>query len=147
MLTYDGMRMRVGATSDAELESIIARGRTARRDLRGAEVDSRSIRGLIRAKFPRIPRRVSGYNLDELLPENGFHVARALVGSESTCVLVLEAKTKLGAQPAGARAARASAIPTRVRSRRRRARAFSRSSRSAWKDSTTCSCAISDSRR
>src|SRR6202030_2099699 len=40
-------------------------------------------------------RRVSGYNLDELLPENGFHVARALVGSEGTCVTVLEAKVKL----------------------------------------------------
>src|SRR6202030_58777 len=35
---------------------------------------------LIRARFPQIPRRVSGYNLDELLPEHGFHVARALVG-------------------------------------------------------------------
>ena len=37
---------------------------------------------LVRARYPKIPRRVSGYNLDELLPENGFHVARALVGSE-----------------------------------------------------------------
>ncbi len=47
--------------------------------------------GLIREKFPRIPRRVSGYNLDavSLLPENGFHVARALVGSEGTCVTVV----------------------------------------------------------
>ncbi len=42
---------------------------------------------------------MSGYNLDELLPENGFHVARSLVGSESTCVLVLEAKTKLVYSP------------------------------------------------
>ena len=47
---------------------------------------------LIRAKYPKIPRRVSGYNLDALLPENGFNVAQALVGSESTCVVVLEAK-------------------------------------------------------
>src|SRR5207244_13105048 len=50
---------------------------------------------LIRAKFPRIPRRVSGYNLDELLPERGFNVARALVGTEGTCVVVLEAKLSL----------------------------------------------------
>ena len=49
----------------------------------------------IRERFPRIPRRVSGYNLDELLPENGFHVARALVGTEGTCAIVLEAKLKL----------------------------------------------------
>jgi Fe-S oxidoreductase len=42
-----------------------------------------------------VPRRVSGYNLDELLPERGFNVARALVGTESTCVTVLRAKFKL----------------------------------------------------
>src|SRR5207248_3687158 len=54
---------------------------------------------LIRARYPKIPRRVSGYNLDELLPENGFHVARALVGTEGTCVTVLEATAKLVHSP------------------------------------------------
>src|SRR5262249_40361420 len=54
---------------------------------------------MIRKRYPRIPRRVSGYNLDELLPENGFNVARALVGSEGTCVVVLEAKTRLVCSP------------------------------------------------
>src|SRR6185503_11827074 len=54
---------------------------------------------LIRKRYPKIPRRVSGYNLDELLPENGFHVARALVGSEGTCVTVLEASTRLVYSP------------------------------------------------
>jgi Fe-S oxidoreductase len=53
----------------------------------------------IRAKFPKIPRRVSGYNLPALLPENGFHVARALVGTESTCVTVLEALVRLVPSP------------------------------------------------
>ncbi|HEX6639902.1 MAG TPA: FAD-linked oxidase C-terminal domain-containing protein [Thermoanaerobaculia bacterium] len=99
ILTYDGVRMRVGATSEDELQSIIREG-GRRGDIYAG---LRSIRDryadLVRAKFPRIPRRVSGYNLDELLPENGFHVARALVGSESTCVLVLEAKTKLVYSP------------------------------------------------
>src|SRR5262249_20552015 len=55
---------------------------------------------LVRERYPRIPRRVSGYNLDDLLPERGFHVARALVGSESTCVLVLEATLRLVPSPA-----------------------------------------------
>jgi FAD/FMN-containing dehydrogenase/Fe-S oxidoreductase len=99
ILTYDGVRMRVGATSETELASIIAGGGRPGEIFAGL----RSIRDryapLIREKFPKIPRRVSGYNLDELLPENGFHVARALVGSESTCVLVLEAKTKLVHSP------------------------------------------------
>src|SRR5947199_149939 len=53
----------------------------------------------IRARFPQIPRRVSGYNLDQLLPENGFDVARALVGSEGTCVTILEALLRLVPSP------------------------------------------------
>ena len=51
------------------------------------------------ARYPDIPRRVSGYNLDELLPEKGFNVARALVGSEGTCVIVLRAKLRLVSSP------------------------------------------------
>ena len=99
ILTYDGHRMRVGATSDEEYQRIVAAGGRqgeiyARlRALRDRYAD------LIRSRFPKIPRRVSGYNLDELLPENGFHVARALVGSECTCVLVLEAKCRLVYSP------------------------------------------------
>ena len=54
---------------------------------------------LVRARFPDIPRRVSGYNLDQLLPEQGFNVARALVGSESTCVVITEAVLRLTVSP------------------------------------------------
>ena len=95
ILLADGTQLTVGATSDAEFERIIrAGGRTGAiysklrslRDQHGA---------LIRARFPQIPRRVSGFNLDELLPERGFHVARALVGTEGTCAIVVEAKVKL----------------------------------------------------
>jgi FAD/FMN-containing dehydrogenase/Fe-S oxidoreductase len=53
----------------------------------------------IRQRFPSIPRRVSGYNLNYLLPENGFHIARALVGSEGTCATVLEATCRLVESP------------------------------------------------
>src|SRR5439155_4003721 len=54
---------------------------------------------LIRARYPKIPRRISGYNLDQLLPEHGFHVGRALVGTEGTCVTVLEATIRLVHSP------------------------------------------------
>ena len=95
ILLYDGTEITVGATSDGELDRIVREGGrrgemyTALRTIRDRYA------ALIRARFPRIPRRVSGYNLDELLPESGFHVARALVGTEGTCVTVLEAKLKL----------------------------------------------------
>jgi hypothetical protein len=53
----------------------------------------------IRKRFPPIPRRVSGYNLPYLLPEHGFHLARALVGTESTCVMVLDIVANLVPNP------------------------------------------------
>jgi FAD/FMN-containing dehydrogenase/Fe-S oxidoreductase len=99
ILTYDGLRMRVGATSEDELRAIIAAGGRRGEIYAGLQSIRDRYADLIRTKFPRIARRVSGYNLDELLPENGFHVARALVGSESTCALTLEAKTKLVYSP------------------------------------------------
>ncbi|HEX6098436.1 MAG TPA: FAD-binding and (Fe-S)-binding domain-containing protein [Thermoanaerobaculia bacterium] len=111
VLTYDGVRMRVGATSDAEIDAIIARGGRPAEIYAGLRRIRDTYADRIRAKFPRIARRVSGYNLDELLPENGFHVARSLVGSESTCVLVLEAKTKLVYSPP-ARALLVAGYPT-----------------------------------
>src|SRR6202012_90195 len=54
----------------------------------------------IRTQFPQLTRRVSGYNLDQLLPENGFNLARALVGTEGTCVTLLEATVELVPSPA-----------------------------------------------
>jgi FAD/FMN-containing dehydrogenase/Fe-S oxidoreductase len=53
----------------------------------------------VRERYPGIPRRVSGYNLDRLLPEHGFNVAAALTGTESTCVTVLEATVELVHSP------------------------------------------------
>ena len=96
--TYDGERFWVGVGEEADLERIIAAGGRkgeiyARlRDLRDRYAEA------IRAGYPDVatlPRRVSGYNLDELLPEKGFNVARALVGTESTCVTALQATLML----------------------------------------------------
>src|SRR5207237_9753652 len=63
------------------------------RELRDKYLDA------IRKNFPKIRRLVSGYNLPALLPENGFHIAKALVGSECTCAIVLEAKLRLVYSP------------------------------------------------
>ena len=81
ILTYAGVRMTVGPTSDEELRRIIGSGGHQAeiyqqlKELRDQHAE------LIRKKYPQIPRRVSGYNLNELLTENGFNVARALVGT------------------------------------------------------------------
>ncbi len=96
---YDGTRMTVGRTSPAQLEALIrGGGRVGQIYADLARLRDRYA-GLIREKFPRIPRRVSGYNLDQLLDENGFHVARSLVGSEGTCASVVSATLNLTASP------------------------------------------------
>ena len=97
ILLYDGTRMKVGETSEAALrQKIAAGGRIGTIYSRLAELRDK-YEALIRERYLKIPRRVSGYNLDELLPDaNGnFNLARALVGTESTCVTILEAKVKL----------------------------------------------------
>ncbi|MCB0323299.1 MAG: FAD-binding oxidoreductase, partial [Bdellovibrionales bacterium] len=93
IVTYDGARFPVGVNEEAKLDRIVREGgRKAEiyaqlRDLRDRYAD------LIRKRYPsveKLPRRVSGYNLDELLPERGFNVARALVGTEGTCATALQ---------------------------------------------------------
>ncbi len=99
VLTYDGARFWCGPTSEPELDAIIRRGGrqgeiyTKLRSLRDRYAD------LIRGRFPKLKRRVSGYNLDQLLPENGFNVARALVGTEGTCAITLQALARLVKSP------------------------------------------------
>lgn len=95
VLTYDGERRWVGPTSDDEYRAVLdAGGRWAEihRALRALRDDNLE---LLRTRYPKIPRRVSGYNLDSLLPEAHFDLARALVGSEGTLVTVLRAELEL----------------------------------------------------
>jgi FAD/FMN-containing dehydrogenase/Fe-S oxidoreductase len=99
ILTYDGVRMTVGATASEDYERIIREGGRRGEIYAGLKSLAAKYGDLVRQKFPNIPRRVSGFNLNHLLPENGFHVARALVGSEGTCATVLEATCRLVESP------------------------------------------------
>jgi FAD/FMN-containing dehydrogenase/Fe-S oxidoreductase len=99
VVLYDGTRMTLGRTGAAELDALIRGGGRVGQIYAGLASLRDRYADLIRAKFPRIPRRVSGYNLDELLPENGFHVARALVGTEGTCATILSATLNLTSSP------------------------------------------------
>src|SRR3984957_16398964 len=106
ILTYDGVRLKVGQNFIHDHAGTGGPELSGRADSERATQLRESLKqiaaqyaDLIRQKFPSIPRRVSGYNLNFLLPENGFHVARALVGSEGTCVTVLEATCRLVESP------------------------------------------------
>src|SRR5207302_2033220 len=89
VLTYRGERLRVGRNGEGLPPEL------------GAKLHDLAARygDRVRERYPDIPRRVSGYNLDRLLPEQGFDVAAALVGTESTCVTILEATVELIPSP------------------------------------------------
>jgi FAD/FMN-containing dehydrogenase/Fe-S oxidoreductase len=117
IVTYDGVHLRVGAApafasqkqnengmphfSPILREEGFSTGHSSRASqiLNSLHQIAEDYAALIRQKFPNIPRRVSGYNLNYLLPENGFYIARSLVGSEGTCVTVLEATCRLVESP------------------------------------------------
>ena len=96
VLTYDGARFWCGPTPP---ERILSAGGREGEIYRSLKALVERYGELVRRKFPKLKRRVSGYNLDQLLPENGFNVARALVGSEGTCALTLQAEARLVESP------------------------------------------------
>ena len=99
VVLYDGTRMTVESTPSDRFDALIRGGGRVSQIYAGLARIRNRYASLVREKFPRIPRRVSGYNLDELLPENNFNVARALVGSEGTCVNIVSATLNLTASP------------------------------------------------
>jgi FAD/FMN-containing dehydrogenase/Fe-S oxidoreductase len=99
VLLYDGTRMNIKPLLFKEgAGGGYLQGREA--DIyEGLRIISNTYADEIRRTFPDIPRRVSGYSIDQLLPENGFNVARSLVGSEGTLVTILEATVTLIPSP------------------------------------------------
>jgi len=99
-----------GRTSDNVVALDVVTGGGTRLDLRdgtpatGVLEDLHKLVGgslaTIRTAFGRFGRQVSGYSLEHLLPERGFDVARALVGSEGTLAVVLGATVRLVPEPA-----------------------------------------------
>ncbi|MGH7928118.1 MAG: FAD-binding oxidoreductase, partial [Candidatus Binatia bacterium] len=53
----------------------------------------------INARYPKIMRRVSGYNLDEFVKPKPFNLSRMIVGSEGTLATIVEAKMRLVPKP------------------------------------------------
>ena len=66
---------------------------------RGIRRIARDNRDEIESRYPKINRRVSGYNLDEFLTDEKFNMTRMVVGSEGTLCVVTEAKVNLVPRP------------------------------------------------
>jgi FAD/FMN-containing dehydrogenase/Fe-S oxidoreductase len=105
IITYHGDRFWVGPTDDEERfpeltwDAVLAAGGPRAEIYRRLKALADEYAERIRKGYPNIPRRVSGYNLDSLLPEQGFNIAKAVVGSEGTCVTILRAELELAPAP------------------------------------------------
>ncbi|KKD07053.1 FAD-binding and (Fe-S)-binding domain-containing protein [Streptomyces sp. WM6386] len=96
-----------GTTADsvAELDVVTARGERPRlgQGWTGAPEGLRALvegdLARLRTGFPELPRRISGYALDALLPERGADVARSFCGSEGTLGILTEAVVRLVESP------------------------------------------------
>lgn len=99
VITYDGEILNLGNLTKEEIE------KKALQDNREGKIYAsllhlrEAYRIELSSRFPRLPRRVSGYALDQLLGDSGFNLAKALVGTEGTCVTILSAKVRLIPSP------------------------------------------------
>ncbi|WP_020111656.1 FAD-binding and (Fe-S)-binding domain-containing protein [Rhodococcus sp. 114MFTsu3.1] len=103
VVTSDGHLLRatrdgLAAVDPSDSRSVEAATRIAA-DLRSLVSDHMAD---LRLELGLIPRQVSGFHLSTLLPENGFDVARALVGSEGTCAIVVAVTVSLVEVPPAA---------------------------------------------
>jgi FAD/FMN-containing dehydrogenase/Fe-S oxidoreductase len=107
----DGTTATFGPVSETELESLSARGDRIGMIYRTVRDTVARNRAAIEAHFPRILRRVSGYNLDEFVPglpvrprslSDGpweFNLAKLIVGSEGTLAAVTGAEVRVMPRP------------------------------------------------
>ncbi|MBJ8345724.1 FAD-binding and (Fe-S)-binding domain-containing protein [Antrihabitans sp. YC2-6] len=96
LVTIDGYRLTATRTGLLPTDPTDLAAMAKAADL-SAHLRSLAARHLteFRLELGRIPRQVSGYHLVNLLPDKGFDVARALVGSEGTCAVIVAATVSL----------------------------------------------------
>ncbi|MEX2542284.1 MAG: FAD-linked oxidase C-terminal domain-containing protein [Trueperaceae bacterium] len=98
MLT-DGTILELSELSDEELQSKIAQPGREGEIYRTVSRVVTEHADEIEARFPKVMRRVGGYNLDELTAGRPFNLAKLVSGSEGTLAFILEATLKLHPVP------------------------------------------------
>ena len=97
----DGTRTRFAGVHGAELAAKLEQPDLEGAIYRGLRRLGAEYRDEIAARFPDIPRRVSGYNLDAFTGNSGLmDISRMIVGSEGTLATVTEARVRLQPLPA-----------------------------------------------
>src|SRR5690348_11474167 len=101
VMLADGSVTRFAPLSPEQLEEKCAGSGLESKCYRTVRRLSRELAGEIDRRFPKVLRRVGGYNLDEFVdPRKPFNLAKLMVGSEGTLGVMLEAKLNLVPLPA-----------------------------------------------
>ena len=95
----DGSRAHFGRIDASELEGKLSGDTLESRIYRGVTEISQANRDEIEARYPKVIRRVSGYNLEDFFGDGPVNMARMVVGSEGTLCAVTEAKINLVPRP------------------------------------------------
>ena len=95
----DGSKASLGALTGEQLESKMRADGLEGEIYRRLVAIGEANRDEVMARYPKILRRVGGYNLDELATDNGFDMARFVIGSEGTLLTVTEAKLRIVPRP------------------------------------------------
>src|SRR5262245_5165420 len=99
VLLADGSELVLKDLSPESLDNKLRANTSEGRVYREVAQRAQEHRSEIVARYPKIMRRVSGYNLDEFVKAQPFNLSRVIVGSEGTLATVVEAKMRLVAKP------------------------------------------------
>ncbi|HZD39664.1 MAG TPA: FAD-binding oxidoreductase, partial [Terriglobales bacterium] len=99
ILLSDGTELLLKDLGLPELERKCRSERAEGRIYREVAGLAKAHKEVIAARYPKIMRRVSGYNLDEFIKPQAFNLSRLVVGSEGTLGIVVEAKVRLVPKP------------------------------------------------
>jgi len=95
----DGEEARFSAAQPQELAARMKGDRLETRLYREVQALAQQHREEIERRYPKLMRRVSGYNLDEFTKDQPFNLGRMVIGSEGTLAVVTEAKVKIMPRP------------------------------------------------
>ncbi len=99
VLLADGTVMDLSAKSQEDYHTVIDNGGREAEVYKGFRKIIRSNREEIASGFPKVMRRVGGYNLDEFVGDEAWNLSKVICGSEGTLGIILEVKLNLEPLP------------------------------------------------
>jgi FAD/FMN-containing dehydrogenase len=100
VLLADGTHMHLHELTRSDLENKISQGGREGAIYQGFSQLIEENKTEIKAKFPKVMRRVGGYNLDEFLSDDAWNLSKLITGSEGTLATTLDVKINLEPLPA-----------------------------------------------